>query len=159
MGIRVALHHKTVYQYDRPVTLSPQVVRLRPAPHSRTPVHSYSLRSNPRTTSSTGSRIRRAISWRGSSFPEPTTVFSLEVDLVAEMTVINPFDFFLEPSAENVPFAYDDLQRAELEPFLRRRTRGAACWRRCSRRSPRTHSHTVDFLVELNRRLQSDVRY
>src|SRR5688572_24701870 len=158
MGIRVALHHKTVYQYDRPVTLSPQVVRLRPAPHSRTPVHSYSLRIEP-----SGHFINWQQDPQGNylarlSFPAETTVFSLEVDLVAEMTVVNPFDFFLDPSAESVPFAYDDLQRAELEPFLHV---GPVGPRLASLLAsvPHTHPHTVGFLVDLNRRIQSEVRY
>jgi uncharacterized protein (DUF2126 family)/transglutaminase-like putative cysteine protease len=158
MGIRVALHHKTIYQYDRPVTLSPQVVRLRPAPHSRTPVHSYSLRIEP---------AGHFINWQQDpqgnflarlSFPEATTLFSLEVDLVAEMTVINPFDFFLEPSSEQVPFTYDDLQRAELEPFLRVGPAGPRLAALLSS-IPRSHPHTVGFLVDLNRRLQSEIRY
>src|SRR6476659_6257382 len=95
MGIRVALHHKTTYRYDRLVTLSPQVVRLRPAPHSRTPVTGFSLRIAP---------AKHFINWQQDpqgnflarlAFAEPTTIFSLEVDLVAEMTVINPFDFLV----------------------------------------------------------------
>src|SRR5712692_9440226 len=107
MGIRVALHHKTVYEYDRLVTLSPQTVRLRPAPHSRTPVTSYSLRVEPKD---------HFINWQQDPqgnfqarlvFHNPTREFSVEVDLVAEMTVINPFDFFLEPHVETFPFSYD----------------------------------------------------
>ena len=51
MAIRVALNHQTTYHYDRPVLLSPQVVRLRPAPHCRTPVLSYSLNVTPNRVS------------------------------------------------------------------------------------------------------------
>ena len=118
MGIRVALHHKTIYEYDRLVTLSPQIVRLRPAPHSRTPVSSYSLRVEPRDhfinwqQDPHGNFLARLV------FPNQTRLFSLEVDLVAEMAVINPFDFFLEPYAENFPFRYESVERRELGPFL-----------------------------------------
>src|SRR5262245_48122280 len=100
MGIRVALQHKTIYDYDRLFTLSPQIVRLRPAPHSRTPVTSYSLRVEPRNhfinwqQDPHGNFMARLV------FPEATRRLSIEVSLVAEMTVINPFDFFLEPYAE-----------------------------------------------------------
>jgi len=156
--IRVALHHKTVYQYDRPVTLSPQVIRLRPAPHSRTPVTGYSLRIEP---------AQHFINWQQDPqgnflarvvFPEPTTAFSLEVDLVAEMTVLNPFDFFLEPHAEHFPFAYDELQRRELAPFLDVAPAGPRLQALLAS-VPREPAHVITFLVDFNRRLQHDVRY
>ncbi|HET9270460.1 MAG TPA: transglutaminase family protein, partial [Vicinamibacterales bacterium] len=156
--IKVALHHKTVYQYDRPVTLSPQVVRLRPAPHSRTPVTGYSLRIEPSQhfinwqQDPQGNFLARVV------FPNPTTTFSLEVDLVAEMTVLNPFDFFLEPHAEQFPFAYDALQRRELAPFLEVAPPGPRLQAFLAT-LPRDPRHTITFLVELNRRLQNDVRY
>jgi len=95
MGIRVVLHHKTVYHYDRLVTLSPQIVRLRPAPHSRTPITSYSLRISPEEhfinwqQDPHGNFLARLV------FPKQTAHFSLEVSVAADMTVINPFDFFL----------------------------------------------------------------
>jgi uncharacterized protein (DUF2126 family) len=158
MGIRVALHHKTVYQYDRPVTLSPQVVRLRPAPHSRTPITSYSLRIEP---------AAHFINWQQDpqgnflarlTFPSQTTSFSLEVDLVAEMTVINPFDFFLEPHAERIPFEYDARQREELAPFLLAPPPGPRlrAWLGTVDRGEAT---TINFLVDLNQRLQREIRY
>jgi uncharacterized protein (DUF2126 family)/transglutaminase-like putative cysteine protease len=156
--IRVALHHKTVYQYDRPVTLSPQVIRLRPAPHSRTPVTGYSLRLEPSEhfinwqQDPQGNFVARVV------FPEPTTVFSLEVDLVAEMTVLNPFDFFLEPSAEHFPFAYDELQRRELAPYLETAPAGPRLQAFLGS-VPRERKQTMAFLVDLNQRLQHDVRY
>ena len=125
MSIRVALNHKTLYRYTRPVWLSPHVVRLRPAPHCRTPIPSYSLKVTlRRAISLTGSRIRTAITWRGSYSPNKTTEFSVEVDLVADMTVINPFDFFLEKYAEEIPFQYDPVVKRELTPYLKKRRVG-----------------------------------
>src|SRR5438093_4803457 len=118
MGIRVGLNHKTVYNYDRLVTLSPQIVRLRPTPHSRTAVTSYSLRIEPKDhfinwqQDPQGNFLARLV------FPKETRHFSLEVSLAADMTVINPFDFFLEPYAEKYPFTYEALEERELRPFL-----------------------------------------
>jgi uncharacterized protein (DUF2126 family)/transglutaminase-like putative cysteine protease len=158
MGIRVALHHKTVYQYDRLVTLGPQVVRLRPAPHSRTPVLSYSLNIEPKG---------HFINWQQdpqSNFlarivvPEPTRVFSLEVDLVAEMTVLNPFDFFLEPYAERFPFRYEPMLARELQPFLELLP-GEAHFTKFLNSLDRAEKQSIDFLVDLNRRVQNAVGY
>ena len=122
MSIHVALHHKTHYQYDRLVNLGPQVVRLRPAPHSRTRILSYSLRVTPE---------KHFINWVQDPqsnyaarlvFEQPTRELCVEVDLVAEMSVLNPFDFFLEPQAEKFPFEYDRALDHELAPFNRK------CW-------------------------------
>ena len=158
MGIRVGLYHKTTYDYDRPVTLSPQTVRLRPAPHTRTPVISFSLRIEPKDhfinwqQDPQGNFLARLV------FPKQTRRFSLEVDLVAEMTVINPFDFFLEPYAEKIPFRYETWEQRELEPFLKAAPAGPRLQALLDSidRSPRA---SVDFLVDLNQRLQRDIRY
>src|ERR1700749_4429254 len=120
MSIHVALNHKTEYRYDRRIKLGPQVVRLRPAPHCRTPILSYSLKIEPK---------EHFINWQQDPqsnyqarlvFPEKVREFSVEVDLVAEMAVYNPFDFCLEPSASEFPFTYDETYATELQSFLRK---------------------------------------
>mgnify|MGYP000246123060 CR=1 FL=1 len=158
MGTRVALHHKTVYRYDRLATLGPQTVRLRPAPHCRTSIVSYSLKVQP---------AKQFVNWQQDPqsnylarfvFPEPTRAFSLEIDLVAEMSVINPFDFFLEPYAERFPFAYEPLELRELRPFLETLPLGTELNNYLAGIS-REPKRSVDFLVELNFRLQSEIGY
>ncbi|KWR88109.1 transglutaminase family protein [Cupriavidus sp. IDO] len=158
MATHVALTHVTHYRYDRLVELSPQVVRLRPAPHCRTPILSYSLRIEP---------AQHFINWQQDPFanylarlviPEATREFRITVDLVAEMSVYNPFDFFLEPSAERFPFTYEEGLAHELAPYLVRdelTPRFAAFVDSIDR----TDSATLDFLVALNQRLQREIRY
>jgi len=158
VAIHVALNHVTHYRYDRRVNLSPQIVRLRPAPHCRTPILSYSLRVEPEN---------HFVNWQQDPFsnylarlvfPEPTTEFKITVDVVAEMAVYNPFDFFLEPEAETFPFRYAPEVQRDLMPYLAKAEltpRFKAFVDSIDRRERRT----IDFLVGLNQRLQNDIRY
>ncbi|MGE6915200.1 DUF2126 domain-containing protein [Achromobacter kerstersii] len=158
MTIHVALKHVTQYKYDRLVSLSAQVLRLRPAPHSRTPILSYSLTVEP---------ADHFINWQQDpfanylarlNFPTKTREFKITVDLVAEMAVYNPFDFFLEPDAEEFPFTYDDGLARELAPY-----------RVCDKATPRfaeflsrvdvRPQRTVDFLVGLNQQIHKEINY
>src|SRR5215469_10059213 len=146
MPIRVALHHKTEYRYDRLVTLSPQTVRLRPAPHCRTPVTAYSLKIEPRDHFINWQQDPQSNYLARLVFANPTRIFSVEVDLIAEMSVINPFDFFLEPSADKFPFSYEPELCKELTPFLEPLPGGPRL-RGFLAGIDRTPQGTVDFLV------------
>ena len=158
MSIHVALSHITHYRYARPILIGPQVVRLRPAPHTRTPILSYALTVTP---------AQHFINWQQDPqsnylarlvFPERCHELKIEVNLTAALTVINPFDFFLEPHAERIPFEYEAEQRHELAPYLERlplTPRFEAYLKGLSRKP----LAAVDFLVGLNHRLQQDIRY
>ncbi|MBK8337318.1 MAG: transglutaminase family protein [Sterolibacteriaceae bacterium] len=162
MSIHVALNHVTHYRYDRPISLSPQVIRLRPAPHSRTPILSYSLKVAPAGHFINWQQDPQANYLARLVFPEKTHEFRIEVDLTAEMSVINPFDFFLEPYADKFPFQYEPWQLHELAPYLVKlplNEKSAPRFARYVESIPRSPKQSVDFLVELNQRLQQDVRY
>ncbi|MBI3785771.1 MAG: transglutaminase family protein, partial [Deltaproteobacteria bacterium] len=158
MSIRVALTHRTEYHYDRPVAVMPHVVRLRPAAHSRTPIVAYSLKIEPSQhflnwqQDPFGNYLARLV------FPERTQALSIHVSLVADMTVINPFDFFLDEDAEKYPFPYGEQLAQDLLPYLEVREAGPRLldWVAAVDRTPRA---TVNFLVDLNQRLQRDIGY
>jgi uncharacterized protein (DUF2126 family)/transglutaminase-like putative cysteine protease len=158
MSIHVSLNHKTRYRYDRAINLGPQVVRLRPAPHCRTPILAYSLKIEPPTHFINWQQDPQANYLARLVFPEPTDHFFVEVDLVAEMAVFNPFDFFLEPSAENYPFVYDEALARELRPYLEVQTAGPKLTSWLSQVS-RAKIRTIDFLINLNQRLQNQIGY
>ncbi|NGZ86738.1 transglutaminase family protein [Duganella aceris] len=162
MAIRIALHHKTSYRYDRLVSLSPHEVRLRPAPHARTPILSYSLTVQPEDhfinwqQDPYGNYIGRFV------FQEKADMLDFTVDLVADMTVINPFDFFVEKYAENFPFAYPEQLTAELSAYLQAEPPGPLLleWVAAARRDLLAKPMgTNDFLVAINQRLQHDIAY
>ncbi|XQE67751.1 DUF2126 domain-containing protein [Pseudomonas sp. P3C3] len=158
MSIHVALQHVTHYRYDRPINLGPQVVRLRPAPHSRTRILSYALQVWPGEhfvnwqQDPQGNYLARLV------FPEKTEELKVTVDLVAEMAVFNPFDFFLEPHAEKIPFAYVEAEQRELAPYLVTEA-GGPLFARYLAGIDRKPTPSVDFLVALNQRVAQDIRY
>ena len=158
MAIHVALRHRTRYDYDRPVSLSPHVIRLRPAPHCRTPILSYSLGLVPKQhfinwqQDPFGNYLARVV------FPEPTRQLVVDVELVAEMAVLNPFDFFLEPSAEMFPFTYDETLAKELTPFLEKLPVTPKL-REFVAAVDTKRQRTVDFLVALNTQVSRAVKY
>ncbi|KVE37290.1 transglutaminase family protein [Burkholderia sp. TSV86] len=161
MPIHVALHHVTRYRYDRLVHLGPQVVRLRSAPHCRTPILAYSMKVEPATHFVNWQQDPFANYLARLVFPEKTSTFEVVVDLVAEMSVYNPFDFFLDERAQSFPFCYEDALRDELAPYLAcdPPTSESNIFRSYIESIDRTPVRTIDFLVALNQRLQRDIRY
>ncbi|MET3715579.1 transglutaminase-like putative cysteine protease [Pseudomonas sp. PvP001] len=158
MSIHVALNHVTHYRYDRAIEVGPQVVRLRPAPHSRTRVLSYALKVSP---------AQHFINWQQDPqgnylarlvFPEKATELRIEVDLVAEIAVFNPFDFFLEPHAQCIPFAYTQEEQHELAPYLETLALTPR-FQAYLDGIDRTPIPSIDFLVRLNQQLSEDIRY
>ncbi len=162
MSIRAALHHETRYVYDRDVTLSPHVVRLRPAPHCRTPIAAYSLRVEP---------AEHFINWQQDPFGnfearlvflKPAKELVVEVDLVADMTVINPFDFFLEEDAKLFPFAYAPALKRDLTPYLQPAAFGpkfAAFVEKARSTIATSGKKVIDVLVDLNQHVNRTLRY
>jgi uncharacterized protein (DUF2126 family)/transglutaminase-like putative cysteine protease len=158
MAINIALTHKTRYRYDRRVSLGPQVIRLRPAPHCRTPILAYSLTVRPENHFINWQQDPQSNFLARVVFPEPTTEFFVEVDLVAEMGIFNPFDFFLEPSAEDYPFCYEPVLARELRPYLELEPAGPRFTELLAKVS-RARVRTIDFLVGLNQRVKDEVGY
>ncbi len=158
MTLHVALTHRTSYAYDRPIVLGPQTIRLRPAPHARTPVLSYALTIEPPEhfinwmQDPQGNFLARVV------FPERVTRFEVTVDLLADMATINPFDFFLEPEAEEWPFAYDPVLDTELSPFREALPPGPLL-NALLAGIPRAPTRTVPMLVALNAMLRDRVDY
>ena len=158
MSIKVAIHHQTTYRFDRLVEILPHVVRLRPAPHCRTPIDAYSLKIEPSS---------HFINWQQDPFsnhlarlvfPEPARELSVTVELVADMTVINPFDFFVEDSAQHFPFKYDPQLAKDLAPYLEIKENGPAM-KKWLKGVDKSHQAIVTFLVTENSRTQAAVNY
>ena len=158
MSIHVALHHLTHYRYDRPVQLGPQVIRLRPAPHSRSRILSYSLNIEP---------AEQFINWQQDPFsnyqarlvfPQKTSEFKVTVDLVIEMAVFNPFDFFLEPCAEHVPLTYTPELKDELAAYLDKLPETSLFQKYLSALDQKPQ-RTINFLVQINQRVYQDIKY
>ncbi|MFD3594764.1 transglutaminase family protein [Nocardia sp. NPDC058640] len=166
MGIKVSLEHRTAYSFDRLVEVHPHEVRLRPAPHSRTPIEAYSLEVSPADhfvnwqQDAFGNFVARLV------FPTPTKELSITVGLIADLEVVNPFDFFIEDYAEFIPFEYDAALAEDLAPYLRRVDEDGPGsgpgellqdWARVHR--PQGRIRAIDYLVELNYALRNSVDY
>ncbi len=159
MTIRVAVHHNTYYKFDRRVNLSPHVVRLRPAPHTRTPLQGYTLKVLPEN---------HFINWQQDPFgnyqarlvfPEKTDHFSVEVEVLADMTVINPFDFFVEEEAKEFPFEYEEDLKQELLPYLEIKEKGEQLLKWLEKFKDKKDIPINDFLVEINQALEQQIDY
>jgi len=158
MSIRVAVRHNTYYKFDRHVTVAPHILRLRPAPHCRNRIYSYSLNIKPE---------QHFVNWQQDPFgnflarlvfPQKQNHLSVEVEIITDMTVINPFDFFVEEYANDFPFKYDELASKELAPYLEITEQGPLLqeWLAAVRRDK---TPINDFLVAINQRLEQDIEY
>jgi uncharacterized protein (DUF2126 family)/transglutaminase-like putative cysteine protease len=158
MAIRVAINHKTSYKYDKFVSLSPHVFRLRPAAHSRTLIESYSFKVFPKEhfinwqQDPFGNYLARVV------FPEKAKELRVEVEVIANMTVINPFDFFVEEYAERYPFTYKKQLAGELVPYLELKEEGPLLdkW---LKNIDKSEKNINDFLVYINQKLNHDIKY
>ncbi|GAW51955.1 MULTISPECIES: DUF2126 domain-containing protein [unclassified Nocardioides] len=161
MSVKVALEHRTTYEYSEPVELGPHVVRLRPAPHCRTPIEAYSFDVTPKNhflnwqQDPFGNWLARIV------FPEKATKLEITVGVVADLMVINPLDFFVEEYAETFPFTYAPALAADLAPYLRPvdGSDGAEAWREARPELPDEGMPTVLFLAGLNAAVNRDVAY
>ncbi|MFX0556616.1 DUF2126 domain-containing protein [Maribacter sp. CXY002] len=158
MALKVAIRHKTKYKYDRRVNLSPHIFRLRPAPHSRTPIEAYSIKIKPENhffnwqQDPFGNYLARIV------FPEKTDELSIDIEIIADMKTINPFDFFVEESVEEFPFTYKPELKKELLPYLEITEDGTLLqdWLKTIDRSPK---RSIDFLTGLNQDLYNYLNY
>ncbi|MGV0817351.1 transglutaminase family protein [Martelella sp. AMO21009] len=159
MSIKAAIYHLTHYKYDKPVNLGPQIIRLKPASHSKTKVISHSLKVTPDNhfvnlqQDPYGNYQARFV------FPEPVTEFKIEVDLVADMSVYNPFDFFVEEQATKYPFAYDEAIREDLSIYRTPEPMGPRLKAYMEKLDLTPGQGTVDMIVGINANLQHDVDY
>ena len=165
MTIRIAIHHKTEYKFDRRTKLYPHTIRLRPAPHARTPIHRYSLKVSPEN---------HFINWQQDPFgnfqarlvfPEKADSLTVDIEVIADMTVINPFDFFVEEDAQHYPFDYPDELKQQLQQYLEVKEHGVLLKHWLSKYRTRLPTATQDpwrindFLVDLNQQLEQDINY
>ncbi|MCB0838673.1 MAG: transglutaminase family protein, partial [Bacteroidetes bacterium] len=159
MSIQVAIRHHTKYIYDKSVKLSPQVIRLRPAPHARSPIRGYSLKIEPE---------EHFINWQQDPFgnyqarivvPERTSSFTIDVEVLVDMVTINPFDFFLEEYAEEFPFEYEPQLKKELMPYLEIKESGPLLMEWVEKAKALLPLRSVDFLVSINQQICEAINY
>ncbi len=158
MSLKVVLSHKTHYAFDKPINLSPHIIRLRPAPHSRTPIEAYSLKIKPDNhfinwqQDPFGNYLARVV------FPEKTTELSIDVEVLAELVSINPFDYFVEESAEQFPFSYSKAMEKELSLYLEVTEKGKKL-KEFVDSIDLTPRPINDFLVGLNMKVNQHLNY
>ena len=158
MSLKVVISHRTAYKYDRNISLSPHIIRLRPAPHSRTPIEAYSLKIKPEghflnwQQDPFGNYMARLV------FPEKTKEFSIDVEIIADLITLNPFDFFVEESATNYPFEYKKDLKKELKPYLKINEDGKLL-KEFVKSIDKSEKPIIDFLVEVNQKINQYVNY
>ena len=159
MALKVSISHKTTYKYDRRINLSPHIFRLRPAPHSRTPIEAYSIKIKPENhffnwqQDPFGNYLARIV------FPEKTDFLSVDIEIIADLKTINPFDFFVEEAVEKYPFSYSEELKKELLPYLEITEKGPLLKEWVDKIDKKTPKRSIDFLIGLNSSLYNHLNY
>lgn len=161
MSIKVAIRHYTKYDYDKHISLSPQVIRLRPAPHSRTHIKGYSLNIKPENhfinwqQDPFGNYLARVV------FPEKVRFFEIDVEVIADMVVINPFDFFVDDYASTFPFEYEESLKVQLGPYLAIKEKDTLLLNLVEKAKSLIKEDIVmvDYLVAVNTMINQELKY
>lgn len=158
MSLKVVISHQTHYKYDKYIALSPHIIRLRPAPHSRTPIEAYSLHIEPKEhfinwqQDPFGNYLARIV------FPEKTKELKIDVEIIADLITINPFDFFVDTYAKDFPFTYTKELQKELLPYLEI-TDNEKELKAFMKTLDRSQKSIIDFLVYLNTQIYQHLNY
>lgn len=158
MALKIVISHKTEYKYNKKISMSPHIIRLRPAAHSRTPIEAYSLKIKPENhfinwqQDPFGNYLARIV------FPEKTDIFSVDVEIIADMITINPFDFFVEDGSKEYPFDYKKDLKKELSPYLEIEEDSKELQEFVST-IDKSEKSIIDFLVEVNQKIHNSLNY
>ncbi len=137
-------------------------MRLRPASHARARVETYGLTVQPDADvrwqqDPNGNHVARVV------FPKDDRLdfMDLLVEVALDLRPVNPFDFLLEETAENVPLRYTPALLDELAPFLSLQTPGLEGGERflaLDAELPRS-GPTLGLLTAINQGVNRRIRY
>ncbi|MGI9212205.1 MAG: transglutaminase family protein, partial [Methylococcaceae bacterium] len=157
MSTLVALLHHIEQTYGSRRTVPTHWLRVRPAPHTRPDITAYTIKvtSEPHFLNWVRDPFENYIARL--DLPEPVASLGLTVELLADLTPINPFDFLTEPEAAHYPFDYSEQTRKELAPYLNMPPPGSrlTAWLKRLDRSP---GYIVEVLSRINKTVHEQVK-